>query len=265
MTQLIMNDAVMDDITQDGLLNEVKHYWNNRAEGYNEVNVAELAGGKRRLWQEIILRHAPKKSLLNILDVGAGPGFFAITLAMAGHRVTAVDATPAMLAQAKNNADVYGVDIAFVAADVHTLPFPDNHFDVLVTRNVTWNLKQPLAAYQEWRRVLAPGGRLINFDANWYAHLFNAEARDGYLRDRQNARRLKMNDHYANTDTVAMENIARALPLSREIRPAWDRHTLLGCGFNQIFIDENIADNLWDDEEKINYASTPMFMVVAEK
>lgn len=265
MAQLIMNDRVMDDIASDGLLKEVKHYWNKRAEGYNDVNVAELAGDKRRLWQDVILHHAPKKPLLNILDVGAGPGFFAVTLAMAGHNVTAVDATPGMLAQAKNNADVYGVDINFVASDVHTLPFPDNHFDVLVTRNVTWNLKQPQAAYQEWRRVLAPGGRLINFDANWYAHLFDAEARDGYLRDRQNARRLKINDHYANTDTVAMENIARALPLSREIRPEWDRHSLLACGFNQVFIDEHIAENLWDDEEKINYASTPMFMVVAEK
>ncbi|UWH09505.1 class I SAM-dependent methyltransferase [Dickeya fangzhongdai] len=254
-----------DDITCDGLLNEVKHYWSKRAQGYNDVNVAELTGGKRLLWQNVILHHAPKKPVLTILDVGTGPGFFAVTLAMAGHRVTAVDATPAMLAQAKNNADYYGVDITLATADVHTLPFPDNHFDVLVTRNVTWNLKQPLAAYQEWRRVLAPGGRLINFDANWYAHLFNADARDGYLRDRQNARRLKINDHYANTDTVAMENIARALPLSREIRPEWDRHTLLACGFNQVFIDENIAENLWDDEEKINYASTPMFMVVAEK
>ncbi|UPT56647.1 class I SAM-dependent methyltransferase [Dickeya zeae] len=265
MTQLITHDIVMDDIAGDGLLNDVKHYWNNRAEGYNDVNVAELACAKRHLWQSIILRHAPKKAVLNILDVGTGPGFFAVTLAMVGHNVSAVDVTPAMLAQARNNAAHYGVDIRFTATDVHTLPFPDNHFDLLVTRNVTWNLEHPQQAYQEWQRVLAPGGRLINFDANWYAHLFNAEAREGYLRDRQNARRLKIDDHYANTDTVAMENIARALPLSREIRPEWDRYTLLASGFQQVIIDENIAENLWDDDEKINYASTPMFMIVAEK
>ncbi len=75
MTQLIMNDAVMDDITQDGLLNEVKHYWNNRAEGYNEVNVAELAGGKRRLWQEIILRHA-QKVVVEYIGCRRRAGFF---------------------------------------------------------------------------------------------------------------------------------------------------------------------------------------------
>lgn len=98
----------------------------------------------------------PEKAAIKYIGCRRRAGFFAVTLAMAGHGVTAVDATPAMLAQAKNNADVYGVDINFVASDVHTLPFPDNHFDLLVTRNVTWNLKQPQAAYQEWRRVLAP-------------------------------------------------------------------------------------------------------------
>ena len=46
----------------------------------------------------------------------------------------------------------------------------DNTFDMIVSRNVTWNLEHPDRAYYEWMRVLKPGGVLLNFDANWYHH-----------------------------------------------------------------------------------------------
>lgn len=259
MTQLF------DKNQTEKILQDVKQYWNKRADGYNQVNVEELQSIKRTLWQTTILKNAPDKACLNILDVGTGPGFFAITLAMAGHKITAVDVTPSMLEQAKNNAKQHDVDINFVQSDVHRLPFNENTFDLIVTRNVTWNLKHPIQAYQEWFRVLKVGGRLINFDANWYLYLFNEHFRQGYLQDRRNAQRSDIDDHYVNTDTVAMENIARELPLSKEMRPAWDANSLLTCGFSKLFIDTRAAENLWDREEKINYASTPMFMIVADK
>lgn len=44
----------------------------------------------------------------------------------------------------------------------------DGSFDVIVTRNLTWNLEEPQKAYQEWCRVLKKGGILLNFDAGWY-------------------------------------------------------------------------------------------------
>ncbi|WP_083961068.1 MULTISPECIES: class I SAM-dependent methyltransferase [Dickeya] len=247
------------------LLHDVTHYWDNRAAGYNQVNMAELHSDKRRVWQQLILQHAPDNPRLTVLDIGTGPGFFAVTLALAGHEVTAVDATPAMLAQARRNAGHHGVAVRFCCADVQALPFADNSFDLLVSRNVTWNLSQPQAAYQAWHRVLKPGGRLLNFDANWYAHLFSQTAREAYWRDRQRAHAMNIADHYANTDTVAMENIARTLPLGREIRPQWDIQALRACGFRHIETQNDISERVWDDEEKINYASTPMFMIVAEK
>ena len=39
-----------------------------------------------------------------VLDIGTGPGFFAIILAEAGYQVTAVDYTEEMLKEAKKNA-----------------------------------------------------------------------------------------------------------------------------------------------------------------
>ncbi|WP_299998594.1 class I SAM-dependent methyltransferase [uncultured Cedecea sp.] len=251
--------------TPDQLLHSVTNYWTDRAPSYSEANQEELASIKRAIWQNLLLSHVPDKQSLRVLDIGTGPGFFAIIMAQAGHKVTAVDATVGMLEQAESNARHYNVDIDFVESDVHSLPFDEHSFDVIVTRNVTWNLKKPHDAYQEWYRVLKTGGRLINFDANWYLHLFDDVYKAGFERDRNNTTQLGIPDHYINTDTVAMTKIAELLPLSRTLRPQWDAKTLLDIGFTQCLINTRIGEKVWDQEEKINYGSTPMFMIVAEK
>lgn len=263
-TQLDVDETRVESISSP-LNQDVQRYWTHRAADYSEINVSELANIKRARWLKKIMEYAPQKAVLRVLDIGTGPGFFAITLALAGHRVTAVDMTEAMLEHAKHNAEHYGVKVEFVSADVHQLPFADSQFDLIVMRNVTWNLADPTRAYHEWHRLLAPGGRLLNFDANWYLQLFDKNSHQGYLDDRANARYLGLEDHYVNTDTSAMEAIAQQLPLSRERRPQWDTQTLLQCGYHKIMIDTRVGDSLWDETEKVNYASTPMFLVCAEK
>ena len=61
-------------------------------------------------------------------------------------------------------------------------------FDVVISRNLTWNLKDPKRAYEEWCRVLKPGGKLLNFDANWYGYLYDEEKRLSYEEDRKSVR-----------------------------------------------------------------------------
>ena len=256
---------MMPSNTDHGLLKSVTNYWDNRAQGYSESNIAELHGNKHELWLETILKLAPQKTHLKVLDIGTGPGFFAIILAKAGHQVTGVDATEAMLTQAAENAQQQQVTIELISADVHKLPFDDEQFDLVISRNVTWNLKDPQQAYHEWCRVLKPEGKMIVFDANWYLHLFNDQYRQGYLQDRKNTQTMQVEDHYINTDTTEMEQIARQLPLSQQLRPQWDAKTLLDMGMSQCFIDTNVGKYLWSQEEKINYGSTPMFVVVAQK
>ena len=53
--------------------------------------------------------------------------------------------------------------------DAQNLEFEDDVFDVVISRNLTWNLKDPKRAYEEWCRVLKPGGVMINLDANYGA------------------------------------------------------------------------------------------------
>jgi ubiquinone/menaquinone biosynthesis C-methylase UbiE len=149
----------------------------------------ELSGFKRKAWTDLIHEYAPQVSgrKLKVLDIGTGPGFFAIIMAACGYTVTAIDYTEAMIAMARKNAGPYNDSISFRRMDAHALEFADNTFDLIITRNLTWNLEKPGEAYREWFRVLRQGGRMLNFDANWYGHLYDAQKRDEYEQDRLNA------------------------------------------------------------------------------
>lgn len=247
------------------ILSQIEHYWTGRAEGYSQVNQHELATGQDQVWLREIEEHLPKKPELKILDVGTGPGFFAILLARAGYDVTAVDYTEAMLGEARKNAGSLAEKIHFYRMDAQNLKFPDGTFDVVISRNLTWNLEEPAKAYEEWMRVLRAGGKLLNFDANWYHHLFDEEKRREYEADRKQVETLKLDDHYTCTDIDAMEEIARQIPMSRIMRPAWDLKVLAGCAGYKVQADEHVWERVWDQTEKVNYASTPMFLVSAVK
>ena len=245
-------------------------YWTRRAPSYSDVNQEELGGSQHSVWSRVIDQRIQShfgnrsRDQIRLLDVGTGPVFFAIILAELGYQVTAVDYTEAMLNQARKNAGPLASIIDFRRMDAEQLTFPDGAFDVIVSRNLTWNLPSPAKAYSQWTRVLKENGLLLNFDANWYRYLFNAQANALHLEDRKNVRENNAADDTAGTDVDAMEAIARQAPLSARRRPAWDIHVLHGLGMS-VFADPEIWKQVWTENERINNASTPMFLVHAVK
>ena len=259
-----------EDMEQE-LLQEIVSYWGTRAEGYSEVNEKELAGSQSEAWLHVLEEQFPekKKEEMKILDIGTGPGFFPMILSEAGYTVTAVDYTEEMLEKAKENLGKYtkyGLErVTLQRMDAQNLEFADETFDVVISRNLTWNLEKPEQAYQEWMRVLKPGGVLLNFDANWYGYLYDEEKKEAYEADRKKVEEQQLDDHYLCTDIDRMENIARQVPLSAMERPAWDTKVLESLGVCSIQTDSEIWKRVWSEEERLNYASTPMFLVRAEK
>jgi ubiquinone/menaquinone biosynthesis C-methylase UbiE len=83
-----------------------------------------------------------------VLDVGTGTGRAALWLAKSGACVTAVDASEAMLAVARQRAAAERVDVRFQVGDAHALDFPDRTFDVVVCLRV-------LMHTPGWRRSIA--------------------------------------------------------------------------------------------------------------
>ena len=252
------------------ILEENREYWTGRAPGYSEVSRLELATIQRERWRsclrEEIARHFPARHAegLRVLEVGTGPGFFAILLRELGYAVTAIDLTPAMLEEAQKNAGALSGEICFMEMNAEALTFPAQCFDVVISRNLTWNLPHPERACAEWTRVLKPGGLLLNFDANWYAYLFDESAQTAFERDRANSAEQGVWDQNVGENFDVMEDIARRVPLSAIRRPAWDLAVLEKLGL-EAEADEDIWRQLWSEEEKLNFASTPLFLVKARK
>ena len=84
----------------------------------------------------------------DILDVGTGTGRAALLLARGGAKVTAVDASDAMLAIARERAAAEGVSVNFQVGDAHALDFADRSFDVVVSLRV-------LMHTPKWRQCVA--------------------------------------------------------------------------------------------------------------
>lgn len=253
-----------------GLKQDIIRYWKKRARGYSKVNQQELESDQKRKWSSQLIRQIEQNcgsspNEIAVLDIGTGPGFFAIILAEAGYRVTAIDQTAAMISEAKQNAGRLAEQICFKEMDAHQLKFQRDSFDVIVSRNLTWNLEDPGKAYQEWIRVLKPGGILLNFDANWYRYLYDEQEQAAYEADRKQVQELALEDHYLNTDIPAMEEIARKVPLSTVDRPLWDLQQLTGDQGLSVEVNETIWKEVWSEEEKINYSATPMFLISVKK
>jgi len=210
-------------------LKQIASYWDSRAEGYS-LSIHEQLGSDAGVYYRDKLKCcAPSGEALSCLDVGCGPGFFSILLAQAGHRVTAVDYSEGMLAQAQENFQQLGVTVETRRGDAQELPFQDGCFDYIVSRNLVWNLESPAEAYREWMRLLKPGGHLLVEDGNHYLYYFDEQ----YLEARRAAAAGSTHPCYG-VDPTPINEIARALPLSREHRPDWDIATLLKLGMNHL-------------------------------
>ena len=108
-----------------------------------------------------LVRYARVTGGQRVLDVGTGTGVVAITARNTGARVSALDLTPALLAQAKESGSVAGHDdIDWHEGDAEELPFADASFDVVLSQFGHMFAPRPEIALSEMLRVLKPGGTI---------------------------------------------------------------------------------------------------------
>lgn len=150
------------------LNDEIKDYWEGESYVYSDIIKKSLDDEGKNAWADLVLGNAPKKEKLEILDVGTGPGFFPVLLGEKGHHVTGIDITENMIRRAAENISAAGVKADLAVMDCQNIQYHDESFDLVVCRDLTWTLADPVKAYKEWTRVLRKGGVLLVFDACWY-------------------------------------------------------------------------------------------------
>ena len=235
----------------------VKNYWTQRSHDFGSVRKNELGNEMGEKWLREINVHLPERKSLTILDVGTGTGFFAVLLAQQGHRVEGIDLTPAMLEEARTLAKQRNLDITFREMDAQNLAYPDGTFDVVISRNLTWTLPDPQRAYAEWFRVLKPGGVLLNFDAEYAAHV-----RSHSVQNRKVAPDSPYG-HVGMTDALQQENDAITLSMDiGQARPEWDGKVLTRVGFQRCQTDTQVGKRLLGE---LDLTTAPMFGIFARK
>ncbi|MFI0353603.1 class I SAM-dependent methyltransferase [Actinomadura sp. 9N407] len=100
-----------------------------------------------------------------VLEVAAGTALVSRAIARRVRHVTALDLTPAMLAQGKREADRDAVtNVTFTRGDAADLPYADRSFTLVVTRFSMHQVADPAAVVREMARVSRPGAALIIAD-----------------------------------------------------------------------------------------------------
>ena len=118
---------------------------------------------------EALLARSGITATSRVLDVGCGVATTAIEIAERFvAQVTAVDIAPLMLDRAAENAAAAKLSdrVTVQPGDILDLPFPDNHFDVVIAEAVTMFVDRARAT-AELARVTRPGGRVLATEFFW--------------------------------------------------------------------------------------------------
>lgn len=235
----------------------VKRYWTMRSHDFSSVRRRELEEEVSKRWLTEIRKYLPVSKTLKILDVGTGAGFFAVLLSMEGYKVWGVDITPAMIEEAKRLSKDLSLAISFEVMDAQNLTFPDEAFDVVIARNLTWTLPEPEKAYKEWLRVLKKGGILLNFDADYGQDVLNREPEQG-------EDWVGSGCHIGMTKELLLESnqITKAMEISQNKRPNWDLNVLQAMGDCKISCDQEAGARILREN---NGEKTPTFLIAVEK
>ena len=141
----------------------VRGVFDSVASKYDVMNDL-MSGGLHRAWKAYTVMVANLREGSQVLDIAGGTGDLSLAFARkvgATGRVVHTDINEAMLRVGRNRLIDAGLVLPTLVCDAESLPFPDNHFDVVSVAFGLRNMTHKDVALKEMCRVLKPGGKLL--------------------------------------------------------------------------------------------------------
>jgi SAM-dependent methyltransferase len=166
-----------------GVQDSITAFWTAVAQyyGLDPSNVPGPESAEYSEWIRAIEQLLPSQPS-DVLDVGTGTGFVALIASQLGHRVTGLDLSAAMLAEARLHADGCDANVVFKTGDAVAPPLEEESLDVVICRHLLWTLRSPQVALINWRRLLRPNGRVVAIDGFWSVQAKPEEGGDFFER-----------------------------------------------------------------------------------
>ncbi len=135
------------------------HYDSKWGIDFGDVGCEQVTGKVRKALGD---GYAPER-FERALEIGAGTGYFTLNMLKAGliGEATCSDISPGMLTTLKANAKGLGLKVKTKVADAEQLPFADQSFDLVFGHAVLHHIPNLQRAFEEFARVLAPGGTIV--------------------------------------------------------------------------------------------------------
>jgi len=240
------------------LPDEIRRYWDDDAPTYDhspdhhpQSPVVQAA------WTAALARLLPPAPAA-ILDCGAGTGFLSLIAARLGHRVTALDLSPVMLARLEAAATAEALDITIITGPAES---PPTGFDAVMERHLLWTVPDPGATVTAWRAA-APSGRLILLESLW-GSVDPIERVRQQVRHRLDRLRGVAPAHHGEYPDA----VRSALPLGRGTPPATLVDLVAAAGWPNPRL-ERLRDIEWAERRELAWAErmigvTPRLAVTA--
>jgi len=168
-----MKSTPLKTWTPDERITAVKTIFNTITPHYDLLN--RIMSGRRDVaWRKFAVKRIPLNAN-KILDLATGTGDLAIAIAEGFPKagITGADFVEKMMrvAKVKTESRHLSDKIDYVAADATKLPFESGEFDAATIAFGLRNIPDRLAALQEMRRVVKPGGKVITLEMTFPRNL----------------------------------------------------------------------------------------------
>lgn len=195
--------------------------WDRTAEWYEDHHRRSLKRERGKAWGTFRI---PERRLnllgsvrgKRILELGCGAADWSIALAREGARVVGLDFSETRLSQARERTRQAAVRVSLVEANAESIPYPDGHFDIVLSDYGATTFADPRRTVPEVGRVLRTGGIFVFAHASPFRSVTEDLEADGSA-DRSLQRTL-VRDYFGLWSLRTAESVEFQLPYGEWIR-----------------------------------------------